>query len=291
MKTSFSKTLMPSLVACAGCVVLNAQASAQHADVSPYIQNSKIVTGAWQDGPGTFTPSARTFGYDFGEDPLDPYFIADPGINARPSNNAPVNFPSGASSLVPGATLRFDLKVVHTALGTPNSGNHTLLYWDGSDLNADVLIDESDVNFVAPPGNGSGLFESLRMNFGSKNATAGVATGNVTGFVIDTAEITPDPGEIHDHLNSFLNSFDNEVDPTDLVNAPEGIYLVQLTLGTNASGIAESEPIWFVFNNGLDEGVHDAALDWVGSTVVPEPGVIGLLGIAIPMLLRRRRRA
>jgi len=275
-------------VLCAACAGLaGASGASAHADLSPYVLDSKIITGAWDDSSAVFTPTLRVFAYDFAEDPADPYFIGDPGINARPSNIQPLNWVSGATTLTSGSQLKIDLKVVHTSVGTPNSGNHSLLYWDGSDLNGDMLIDESDVDFGVVPGDGMGLYESLRVNRGSFDAVAGQNTGDVAGFNVGTVGSM---GGIHVHLNSFLNSYNNEfVD--DSVNAPLGVYLVQAVFSSSTPGIASSEPFWVAFNNGLDEGVHDVAIDFVNNSVVPEPGALGLLGITIPWLMRRRRRA
>jgi hypothetical protein len=43
-----------------------------------------------------------------------------------------------------------------------------------------------------------------------------------------------------------------------------------------------------VFNTGLDEDIHDASIDYVSETYVPEPGSLGLIGVA-GLLVRRKR--
>src|SRR3954468_6167119 len=52
-----------------------------HEDVLPYGLGGKVVTGGHDDVLGTNNITQRVFGYDFGEDPSDPYIIGDPGFN------------------------------------------------------------------------------------------------------------------------------------------------------------------------------------------------------------------
>src|SRR6476661_127353 len=52
-----------------------------HEDVLPYGLGGKILTGGHDDVLGTNNITQRVFGYDFGEDPSDPYSIGDPGFN------------------------------------------------------------------------------------------------------------------------------------------------------------------------------------------------------------------
>lgn len=73
----------------------------------------------------------------------------------------------------------------------------------------------------------------------------------------------------------------------------QGIYLVELQLiDTSASGsLASSLPYWAVFNYGLDENEHDAAVDYVANNLVPAPGGVLLAATGLAFGLRRRRPA
>jgi hypothetical protein len=89
---------------------------------------------------------------------------------------------------------------------------------------------------------------------------------------------------------NYLGSFS----PT-APNAPDGVYLVGLTLTLPGSGLADSDPIYLVYNNGLDEQIHDEAIDWVQAQLVPEPSTwllaaLGGSAAAIARLRRRRQR-
>ena len=102
-------------------VAIASAASAQHADIRPYVASGQIVTGAHDDSTGEDIAVVRAYGYDFGEDPADPYFIGDPGINAE-----------AGSGLTPGSQLRFNV------LGS-------LEYWNGTTASpsfAATLADE-----------------------------------------------------------------------------------------------------------------------------------------------------
>lgn len=145
MKVRISQIVPASLFA---LVLCPAALQAQHADIVPRVEDGRIVTGGHDHGSGEEFPNLRVFGYDFGEDPADPYFASDPGLEAEPGSGLPG-----------GSQLRFDIPGAGAA-GLPA----TLSYWDGT----------GDVTFAAPAGG-----ETLRLNLGSQNATAGSGTGAV----------------------------------------------------------------------------------------------------------------
>ncbi len=90
-------------------------------------------------------------------------------------------------------------------------------------------------------------------------------------------------------MASLLNDTDG-VDPT-LPNAPDGIYLVGLQLTLPGSGLADSDVLYLVYNNGLDEAVHDEAIDWVHTNlVVPEPSSWILMATALASIGACHRR-
>lgn len=250
------KHALPSLVTAflIACASSSLPAQAQHADVVPRVENGRIVTGGHEDATGEEFPSLRVFGYDFGEDPLDPYFAADPGFNA-PAGSLPGN-----------SQLRFDIPS-SAAAGLPVN----LSYWDGT----------GGVTFTAPA---SG--ETLRINLGAQNATLGSGTGAVAGFAIATAT---SEGSLHRHLNALLNGSDGNNDPADGNPPAGGIYVLSMELSSSDPAVAPSLPIYLVYNNGLSEEAHGAAIDFVRTNIIPEPGAATLLVLPLATLLRRRR--
>lgn len=74
-----------------------------------------------------------------------------------------------------------------------------------------------------------------------------------------------------------------------LAPASTGVYLLELELYSSDSSILPSLPFWLVLNQGADEEVHDAAIDWANENLVPAPsaGIMALMGLAAA---RRRRR-
>ena len=198
----------------------------------------------------------RVFGYDFAEDPNDPYFAQDPGFNA----------PAG-SGLPGGSQLSFNL------LGS-------LSYWNGS----------GSPSFGALPSS-----ESLRFNFGAQDRTVTAGSGFQTGFNLQTVNAD---GSMHRHLNSFLQGSDGNSIPAadgpwgagDGIQAADGIYLLSMQLTDSDPGTASSNPFWIVFNNGMPEQIHDEAIDFVQSNIVPEPASIGAMGLLIAAGVSRRSR-
>ncbi len=227
-----------------------------HEDVTPYELNGKIVTGGHDDGLATNNITQRVFGYDFGEDPFDPYFIGDPGINngafavgVFPNDGLlPANF-----------TLGFDVVT-------------NLLYWDGG----------GSVSFAPAP-----VDVSLGLQRGSNTVLVDALGQSGT---VPTIGSTGALGRVHVHLNSMLN-YQGSFDPSD-PNAPDGVYLVGLTLKLPDSGLADSDPIYLVYNNGLDETLHDEAIDWVQENLVPEPStwLLATVGSCAAVLARLRKR-
>lgn len=226
-----------------------------HFDIRPRVESSKIVTDGFDDGTSDLLSNVRVFGYDFGENVDDPFFAQDPGFNAASGSGLPV-----------GSQFKFNL------LGD-------LQFWDGS---GEVAF--ADVS--------SG--ESLDLNFGASTRTLTGSSGAQAGFNIQTVGAG---GTVHRHLNAFLNGPDGNTLPAgpgswgagDSIQAADGIYMfsMQLLLDPNG-GIASSDPIFIVFNNGLDEEVHDSAIEWVNTNLVPEPMGASLVGLLGMLLVRRR---
>ena len=81
LATAGGGLLMALVATCSPCLFGPQSARAQHADVVPFTNGGVILTGAHDDLGDTTSQSMSVFGYDFGEDPLDPWIINDPGFN------------------------------------------------------------------------------------------------------------------------------------------------------------------------------------------------------------------
>ena len=120
-------------------------------DRRPASLEGQVVADTFDHDAGAPTPNVRVFGYDFREDPLDPYLASDPGFNALPRSGLPAgsqlifNIPDASRFALPG----------------------NLSYWNGS----------GDVSFASVP---SG--ETLRFSLGAQSRTVGGNTGDISGF-------------------------------------------------------------------------------------------------------------
>jgi hypothetical protein len=219
----------------------------QHADIKPDVEHARISTGAWIDTTSELTPDVRIFGYDFQEDPLDAYFITDPGFNT-----------AGPSGLPVASMLGFNI-LDGAAFGLPAN----LTFWNGV----------GSVAFNTVPN-----LETLRLNLGAQNRTIGSTSGEVAGFPIGTVAAG---GSVHRHLGSFLQGADGNSIPGDGNEPAAGIYLLSLELTSSDATIADSQPLFVVYNNGLSEATHDAAIEWVEANLVPipEPATMLMCGI------------
>lgn len=87
-------------------------------------------------------------------------------------------------------------------------------------------------------------------------------------------------GGFHSHLAMTIDG---------LTAGDTGIWLLPLTLSDPTAGLAESETFYFVFNLGLEEAVHEAAIEWVEGNLIPAPGALALLVLGVASGRRRRR--
>lgn len=223
-------------------------ATADHFDIAPYFQSGKLLTGGL-DHLGTHAaPPITVYGYDFGEDPADPFNPTDPGVNQA----------AGVGNLPAGAPLRYNIL-------------SSLRYWDGSG---------AEPAWTAPPGQ-----THLDLWMGTTSRTLTGSSGAQSGALIQSVATG---GVVHKHFTSslFADNTSSNV-PTDLgfVAPADGVYAFSLELTlTHESTTYTSDPLWVVFNNGLSETAHDAAIE----SLVPEPAGLGLLTMGSLMLLRRR---
>ena len=134
-----------------------------------------------------------------------------------------------------------------------------LMYWDGT----------GPVSF-------SQAADAMTLAFGPASVSTAFDNTPVAGFNLNFDA---------DAVGGFDEHFDYLLDGT----APGGIYLLANTF--SLTGAADSEVIYTVFNAGLDEGVHDTAIDYVENVIVPAPGAMGVLAFAGLGVMSRRRRA
>lgn len=227
------------------------QYSSAHFDFVPEVVNGQIATGGHDDEEGVDVDSLRVGGYDFGEVPEDPYNIGDPGFNTN-----------GVSTFVGGSSLRLTAGPVNGAF---------LSYWDGT----------GPVNFTtAPAGASLSLSGSPTRSLSLTGTSATYLPASSDSLLVGTFAAN---GALHQHLGSSLAS---------LTGTPAvGAYLISFEL-TNPGGAASaSDPLYVVYNNGLSEETHDAAISAVEASLVPEPTTLAMLAAGGGLLLRRVRSA
>jgi hypothetical protein len=68
-----------------------------------------------------------------------------------------------------------------------------------------------------------------------------------------------------------------------------GIYLASFTV--SSAGYGTSSTAWIVFNLGMSEAEHEAAVEWANANLVPAPGALAALaGLLTSARSRTRRR-
>jgi hypothetical protein len=221
-------------------------------DVVPYELAGKIVTGGEDDVTGAVNITERVYGFHFDEVASHPFIITDPGFNNGTSFTVGV-FPNNG-------LLPVSKDLAFTVLTN-------LEYWDGTGA----------VSFGAAPASVSlGLNHDLLIDAAS--------------HVPDTSTIgnTAAAGRLHVHIESDLNYTDGtDKNPP---NAPDGLYLIGMKLSLPGSGIADSEPIFLIYNNNTDDAIQDDAIAWANANLVPEPATWLLLATSLGALAARRWR-
>ena len=129
-----------------------------------------------------------------------------------------------------------------------------LFLWDGTEL----VTPSSDVQIRIennPPGTASTF--------------VGVETGVQIGSAqppVNRIAASSNRGEVHSHVNFFLES--EESDPLN------GAYGIKMALSTDSDQIVDSDPIFVVFNFGLDESTFDQAMLFY-EQLLESPGLVG----------------
>ena len=134
-----------------------------------------------------------------------------------------------------------------------------LMYWDGT---GSVSFDTA--------------LQPMNIGFGPVTVSTALDGSWVNGFSLN-------------YDADQVGGFDEHLDYTIDANASAGIYLLANTF--SLSGASDSEVIFTVFNAGLDDALHDEAIGYVESVLVPAPGAMGVLALAGLGVVSRRRRA
>jgi hypothetical protein len=134
----------------------------------------------------------------------------------------------------------------------------SLMFWDGTGA----------VNFTQSA-------DAMSLGFGPASVSTTFDNNPVSGFAInfDADQV----GGFDEHLDYIIDG-----------SASSGIYLLANTF--SLSGAADSDIIFTVFNAGLDEDIHDSAIDYVESVLVPAPGAASVLLLSGFGVISRRRR-
>ncbi len=238
------------------CICTGPAALAQehgHMDIAPFLVDGSLLTGGYDHSGNSYAPTIRVFGYEFGEDPADPFNAGDPGINQG----------AGIGGLAQGAVLRFNIA----------SG---LRYWDGA----------GPIEFGSPGDAVIGLTLGLtqRTLTGDTAWQEGGLVQTVTSGGVVHKHMTTS-------LYASAGAA-NVAGMPGYVEPPQGIYAfaLEFTLAHDGQTFT-SDPAWIIFNNGLDEMQHESAMDSVASTLVPEPTGVLLVGASALLLMGRRRIA
>ena len=128
-----------------------------------------------------------------------------------------------------------------------------LFFWDGSqfvppDDEVRIRIDNN------PPGSSSTVIDGA----------SSLQVGSIAP-PINRIGASSDRGEVHSHVNFFLEAGD---DP------PIGAYGLKIALSTDSEEIVDSEPVFVVFNFGLESSLFEQSLA-LFEGILDTPGVVG----------------
>lgn len=93
-------------------------------------------------------------------------------------------------------------------------------------------------------------------------------------------------GAADEHLTLRWRLLGDGVSPNTA--SDDGVYLLKLQLSTDQAGIGASDPYYFLLNKNASAGDQAGAVAAV-TALVPEPGALGIVGLAGLWLGRRRR--
>jgi hypothetical protein len=235
------------------CLGMANSVQAQHSDLELF------------DDGGHVTVEPRIAEGEFGELPNPSYRADEPGLESDPDELAA----HGETPLPGGALVGFD--IVSFTLG---GSTKSLFYWDG--------VGAADFVSIAVP-------HELKISDSTSTFSVqldGSVSAPGFNFALTADGSGPDPvGLLHAHL--LFDLVDNS--GMGITNPAVGVYAFATTF--NVGGLAASEPVFWVLASGVDESVHEAAIDYisVATGVVPEPGSVALAGGFLLLAVLRRR--
>lgn len=239
------------------CVILLGfnTAIAQHSDLELF------------DDGGQVGAEPRIAEGEFGESPNPAYRANEPGVESDPDEL----ILEGETPLPGGALVGFDLQ-----LFSMDSVSKSLFYWNGL----------GSVDFTSLPSpyelKISDVTESFSVQIDGTTAAAGFnfdITDDGTG--VDPA------GFVHHDLIFDLV----DAGGAGIPSPAAGVYAFATTF--KVAGLTDSEPVFWVQATGVDESVHEAAVEYVALSqgIIPEPNSLALLGgmMLAGVSLRSRR--
>ncbi|MEM9414420.1 MAG: PEP-CTERM sorting domain-containing protein [Planctomycetota bacterium] len=240
---------------------IGSNAVAQHADGLLAVDPSgNLVTGQYDFEDGTvLNVETQIYEGEF-EGPFSGVWTTDePGFNALAGNTG---LPAGYTTLPGSTSVTFDANAITIGTDTAN-----LWHWDGTGAVSFSAVAAPTVLEISK--SPTAVFSTI---------LDGSASG-VAGFEIET---TSADGFLHKHLDFSVYNTDDSAPAT-------GFYLWSLTI--NAGPGLQTNPLYFVHGLGIDnEDAHEAAIAYVQSDVVPEPGSALALLAGAGLLAARRRR-
>ena len=211
------------IIAVIAMVFVSAGTAMADFDMSPFLQNGKLIVGGLDHHGNREAPPISVFGYEFGEDQYDPFNPSDPGVQQA----------IGVGDLPVGAQIKYNIL-------------SSLLYWDGS----------GDVNFGDPGDTYMTLL--LGTSLRTLTGTSGVQTGSLIQSVATGGYVHK---HFTTSLYAY-DGAGNIPDDSGYVEPLAGIYAfsMELTLTLSDGTVYTSDPIWIVWNNGMSEDTLDAAM-------------------------------
>lgn len=233
------------------------------AGLSNYAQAQHSDLELFDDG-GQVAVEPRIAEGEFGEAPNPAYRADEPGIESDPGELAL----HGETPLPGGALVGFDI-----AAFTLGGIEKSLFYWDG--------LGSPDFVSVAVP---------HEMKISDETSTFSVqfeGGASVPGFnfAITADGSGPDPaGLLHSHL--LFDLVDNG--GMGIANPAVGVFAFATTF--RVAGLTDSELVYWVLANGVDEAAHEAAVTYISRSVgvVPEPTSLAIAGSSLVFVLVRR---
>ena len=163
--------------------------------------------------------------------------------------------------------------------------------WDAEMFGADLLISNRTTGNIERINRTTGAFVE---NFATGLAfPQQVVRGGDTSIVTVASSATPGAeGIYHFNPNGTLRRFiDTDVlEPTYGELAPHGVWL--LNNGTDYL-LATSVGVfrWWAVTRTFTQSIGGVDAQYIGTLYIPEPGFVSAIALAMPLALRRRRRA